>query len=85
MVQIQRLLQTVEMLPAELQQEVVDFAEFLAQRRSPTLQQQEKNSMEGISHEEIAKRRREGLGRFKGVFTVPDDFDAPLDDFKHYR
>jgi hypothetical protein len=24
------------------------------------------------------------LGGWKGVFTIPDDFDAPLDDFKEY-
>jgi Protein of unknown function (DUF2281) len=80
MVHVKRLLQTLETLPAELQQEVVDFAEFLAQRRAAGgAQWQEK-----ISAEELIQRRREGFGRFKGVFTVPDDFDAPLDDFKEY-
>lgn len=78
MVHIQRLLQTVETLPAELQQEVADFAEFLAQRRAAD------GTPEKLSTEELIQRRREGFGRFKGVFTVPDDFDAPLDDFKDY-
>ena len=78
MVHVQHLLQTLESLPAELQQEVVDFADFLAQRR------RNPEKPESISSEEMARRRREGFGRFKGAFTVPDNFDAPLDDFKDY-
>lgn len=30
------------------------------------------------------KRRTPVPGLAKGMVTVPDDFDAPLDDFKEY-
>ena len=31
-----------------------------------------------------AKRPRRQAGSAKGLITVPDDFDEPLDDFKPY-
>lgn len=74
---VQHLLQTLESLPAELQQEVVDFADFLAQRRQVTAKQKP-------SAEEIAERRRQGLGELKGKIWMADDFDAPLADFADY-
>ena len=78
MVHIQRLLQTVETLPAELQQEVADFAEFLAQRRSHS------HTQKLVSDDEISRRRREGLGELKGKIWMSDDFNAPLPDFAEY-
>lgn len=75
MVHVKHLLQTLEVLPPELQQEVLDFAEFLAQR-----QQAKAKSPEGG----VFQARQASFGRFKDVFVVPDDFDEPLDDFKGY-
>jgi hypothetical protein len=74
---VQHLLQTFETLPAELQQEVVDFADFLAQRRLGSIQKKP-------SKEEIAERRRQGFGELKGKIWMSEDFDEPLDDFKDY-
>ncbi|RSK33203.1 type II toxin-antitoxin system VapB family antitoxin [Hymenobacter metallilatus] len=78
MVHVKQLLHTWETLPAELQQEVVDFAEFLAQRRAG------KQPLGPVSDEEIGRRRREGLGELKGKIWMADDFDAPLPDFAEY-
>ncbi|MDR1800308.1 MAG: type II toxin-antitoxin system RelB/DinJ family antitoxin [Lachnospiraceae bacterium] len=35
-------------------------------------------------HEEIIAKRRAGLGIWKGKYSLPDDFDSLLDDFKEY-
>ena len=75
MTQIQQIVQTLETLPLELQQIVADFVVSLAQRRQAMIEQ---------TPEELSVARQASYGRFKGVFTVPDDFDEPLEDFKDY-
>ena len=57
-------------LPEDVRQQVLDFIAFLMRRRA-----------EGTPPE---KRKTPVPGLAKGMLTVPDDFDAPLDDFKDY-
>ncbi|MBK9276028.1 MAG: DUF2281 domain-containing protein [Flavobacteriales bacterium] len=57
-------------LPEDVRQQVLDFIEFLMRRRH--------------GHEPQEKRKTPVLGLAKGMVTVPDDFDAPLDDFARY-
>ena len=57
-------------LPKDLQQEVVDFMEFLQTKRTKT------------SSSTIPKRKA-GL-RKDLIQYMADDFDAPLDDMKDY-
>ena len=43
----------------------------------------------GISYsypqvEKLAKKRVSRRGVWKGKYSLPDDFDAPIDDFKEY-
>lgn len=58
-------------LPDDVREQVLDFIEFLMRRKQ-----------EGDPH---GKRKTPVPGLAKGMVTVPDDFDAPLDDFKEYR
>lgn len=76
MTAIQHIVETLHRLPPDLQQEVADFADFLAQRK------QQQNVV--TQQAELLARRRQGLGKFKGLIVVPDDFNEPLDDFKDY-
>ena len=57
-------------LPEDIRQQVLDFIEFLM-RRKPDGDPQ-------------GTRKAPVPGLAKGMVTVPDDFDAPLDDFKEY-
>lgn len=57
-------------LPEDVRQQVLDFIEFLMRRK------------QGDGPTE--KRKAPVPGLAKGMLTVPDDFDAPLDDFKEY-
>jgi len=57
-------------LPEDVRQQVLDFIEFLMQRKEDGDPQK--------------KRKTPVPGLAKGMVTVPDDFDAPLDDFKEY-
>ena len=57
-------------LPEDVRQQVLDFIEFLMRRRE--------------GGEPGPKRKTPVLGLAKGKVVVPDDFDAPLDDFKDY-
>ncbi|MEM6261735.1 MAG: DUF2281 domain-containing protein [Bacteroidota bacterium] len=72
----QQAIQLFQSLPAELQQEVIHFMEFLAAKKKGFLKKDEKKA-------EIKKKREPGLR--KGFITyMADDFDAPLEDFKDY-
>ena len=57
-------------LPEDVRQQVLDFIEFLMRRKQ--------------GDEPREKRKAPVPGLAKGMVTVPDDFDAPLDDFKEY-
>ena len=57
-------------LPEDVRQQVLDFIEFLMRRKQ--------------GDEPPEKRKAPVPGLAKGMVIVPDDFDAPLDDFKEY-
>lgn len=67
------ILMTVSQLPEALKQEVLHYAEFLAEKHKKTL----------VSDNPEKKRR---AGTMKGMFVLPlpDDFDEPLEEFKEY-
>lgn len=64
------LLRDIESLPNQLKAEVEDFVAFLKQ----------KAEKKGAS----AKAGKREFGGLKGMFVIPADFDAPLEDFKDY-
>jgi hypothetical protein len=55
-------------LPENLKQEVIDFIDFLKSKKE--------------IYEPSKVVRKPGLG--KGLISMTDDFDEPLDDFKDY-
>ena len=59
-------LKTLDKLPDSLQQEVLHYAEFLAEKYAKTTPQ-----------EEAPKKHRQA-GTMKGMFIMSDDFDEPL-------
>lgn len=84
------LLEAIDRLPDHLQQEVLDFAQFLMSKyangavkegaiESPPVKEKE----EAIESPPVKKR---DFGALKGIFVLPlpDDFDEPLEDFKEY-
>jgi hypothetical protein len=64
------LLREIESLPASLKAEVEDFVAFLKQKTKKT--------------EPSAQANKREFGALKGMFVIPTDFDAPLDDLKDY-
>lgn len=65
-------IQKYNYLPAELKKEVADFIEFLLlkyKQKQVEIQQPE---------------RKSNFGSAKGLITMSDDFNAPLEDFKDY-
>jgi hypothetical protein len=67
----QQAIKLLRSLPPQLQQEVFDFIEFLAQKA--------KNVQ---STTQTEPQKRGGYGSLKGKIWMSDDFDAPLEDFK---
>ncbi|MBD2425013.1 DUF2281 domain-containing protein [Phormidium sp. FACHB-1136] len=67
-----QLIETIEKLSPDLQTEVLHYAEYLAAKY-------EKN----LSSEASPGQYRQA-GTMKGMFTMADDFDAPLEDLKDY-
>lgn len=70
----QQAIQLFNNLPAEMQQEVVHFIEFLASKSSKQTKPDQKTS--------VTSRKpgiRKGFIRY-----MAEDFDAPLEDFKDY-
>ena len=59
-------------LPEDVRQQVLDFIEFLMRQK------------QGKDPEHKGGRKTPVLGLAKGKVVIPDDFDAPLDDFKEY-
>jgi len=59
----------IESLPAELRKELIDFLEFLLQRKKQRKEAPRRGGIPGLA---------------KGRIVIADDFDAPLDDFKPY-
>ncbi len=66
------IVETLNQLPESLQEEVLHYAEFLADRHQK-------------SASSVAIKRRGGLGAWKGKIQMSEDFDAPLDDLQDYR
>ena len=67
------ILMPVSQLPDALKQEVLHYAEFLAEKHKKTL---------GAENPE--KKRRAGILKGTFVLPLPDDFDEPLEEFKDY-
>jgi Protein of unknown function (DUF2281) len=84
------LLETLNKLPEPLQQEVLHYAEFLAEKYVddvPEVASSEKE-FDSLPSEEIsiegASEKRGAFGILKGKIKISDDFDDPLEDFKEY-
>jgi len=60
-------------LPEDVRSQVVEFIEFLLQRRKKDDRPTQK-----------ADPNLRPLGKFKGKIHMSDDFDEPLEDFKEY-
>lgn len=56
-------------LPEDVRKQVLDFIELLMKRREEKPKPSKPKHTPGLA---------------KGMVTIPDDFDAPLDDFKEY-
>jgi Protein of unknown function (DUF2281) len=66
------LLNTLKNLPEPLQQEVLHYAEFLADKYSRG------------QPENILTTKHRQAGTMKGMIVMSDDFDEPLEDLKVY-
>lgn len=66
------VLEKVKQLPADKQQEVEDFIDYLLYKYKP-------NRME-----DIAEKRTKNLGWAKGKIWMADDFNDTPEDFKDY-
>jgi hypothetical protein len=66
------LLNIIEKLPEPLQQEVLHYAEFLADKYSRS------------QPENISSTQHRQAGTMQGMILMSDDFDEPLEDFKDY-
>jgi hypothetical protein len=67
-----QLIATLDKLPPDLQAEVLNYAEYLAAK-----------STQSQASDSTQKKYRQA-GMMKGMFTMADDFDAPLEDLKDY-
>jgi hypothetical protein len=67
-----QLIETLDKLPLNLQIEILHYAEYLAAKYTPAPQS------------ETAPKIYRRAGTMKGMFTMSDDFDAPLEDLKDY-
>ena len=76
-----QVLEKLNRLPAAQQQEVLDFADFLASRYG---RNSDKVSEEVEGDEDIQRLRRENMGWAKGKIWVAPDFDETPEDFKDY-
>lgn len=75
----QSIVQKLQSLPINLQEEVIDFIEFLLTKYKIN----EKLQKNGSEPEKKGKRKS-NLGSAKGLIVMADDFDEPLEDFKDY-
>lgn len=67
-----QLIATLDKLPPDLQSEILNYAEYLAAKYP-----QPKTS-------DTQPKQYRQAGIMKGMFTMSDDFDAPLEDLKDY-
>lgn len=67
-----QLIATLDKLPPTLQAEILHYAEYLATKYAQT------------QIPETSPKQYRQAGTMKGMFTMADDFDAPLEDLKDY-
>lgn len=67
-----QLIDTIDRLPSDLQTEVLHYAQYLAAQISQS------------SNPEQTPTKYRQAGTLQGMFTMADDFDAPLEDLKDY-
>lgn len=67
-----QLIATLDKLPPNLQAEILHYAEYLAAKYTFTPQA------------ETAPKIYRQAGTMRGMFTMAEDFDAPLEDLKDY-
>lgn len=67
------LLEKLGTLPESLQNEVLDFIDFLSERYNRKQ-----------AEVENPKKKRGSLGVLKGKISMADDFDEPLEEMKEY-
>jgi mRNA-degrading endonuclease RelE of RelBE toxin-antitoxin system len=66
--------------PIRIEQAVLDKLRSL-----PLEKQQEVLDFVEFLEQKIRGKRRRQAGSAKGLVTISDDFDEPLEDFKEYR
>jgi hypothetical protein len=73
----QLLLNKYDCLPQNLQREVLDFVDFLANKyqKEKIPSKKEKKTIS------TGKKRKSNFGSAKGFIVMGDDFDQPLDEF----
>jgi secreted trypsin-like serine protease len=67
-----QLIDTLDRLPSALQTEVLHYAQYLATQH-----------LQSSAPEQQPTKYRQA-GTLQGMFTMADDFDAPLEDLKDY-
>jgi Protein of unknown function (DUF2281) len=67
-----QLIATLDKLSPTIQAEILNYAEYLASRY-----------VQNLSPENPPQKYRQA-GTMKGMFTMADDFDAPLEDLQDY-
>jgi Protein of unknown function (DUF2281) len=69
----------IHTLLADLQQQILAFAEFVELRAKSNL---DNNTQ--VSTDLTAGNKRQGFGLWKGAINIHADFDGPLSDFEEY-
>jgi hypothetical protein len=67
-----KLIETLDKLPPNLQAEILHYAEYLAAKYAEP------------SPASTSPPKYRQAGTMKGMFTMAEDFDAPLEDLKDY-
>ena len=67
-----KLIETLDKLPPNLQTEILHYAEYLAAKYAE------------LSPVDASPQKYRQAGTMKGMFTMAEDFDAPLEDLKDY-
>lgn len=66
-----QLISTLDKLPADLQVEILHYAEYLAAKYT---------SSQAGTQKQVYRQ----AGTMKGMFAMSEDFDAPLEDLRDY-
>jgi hypothetical protein len=65
-----QILEKIKLVPKNYQQEVVDFIDFILEKKAK---------------KDTTVLKKRPLGLLKGKMKMTSTFDEPLDDFKSYR